>query len=182
MAGTNIVDGVVGTLWLASLVIIARLVHRLSGTRLESAVVASDEIQDSRSITVVSVATLLALAFGGFWLSGEVSTWASSHGVTLPAILVLTTLALVAAQVPAVQRLGGASTLGIYVAYLFLAVIGASCDIKALVEMGHIGGMLLLFVALAVLIHGVIQSGAGRLLRLIRRRWPSPRPPTSAAP
>lgn len=166
MAGTNIVDGVVGTLWLASLVIIARLVHRLSGTRLESAVVASDEIQDSRSITVVSVATLLALAFGGFWLSGEVSTWASSHGVTLPAILVLTTLALVAAQVPAVQRLGGASTLGIYVAYLFLAVIGASCDFRALMEMGHIGGMLLLFVALAVLIHGVIQFGAGRLLRL----------------
>jgi len=107
----------------------------------------------------------------GRWIGGAIMTLVlaailANLGVTLPAILVLTTLALVAAQVPAVQRLGGASTLGIYVAYLFLAVIGASCDFKALMEMGHIGGMLLLFVALAVLIHGVIQFGAGRLLRL----------------
>jgi uncharacterized protein YecT (DUF1311 family) len=56
--------------------------------------------------------------------------------------------------------------LGVYTAYLFLAVIGAGCDFKALADIGDTGGMLLLFVLAAPLVHGLILFGAGRLLKL----------------
>jgi uncharacterized protein len=55
--------------------------------------------------------------------------------------------------------------LGMFGSYLFLAVIGAGCDFEALAGLGRIGGMLVLFVALALLIHGLVQFGAGRLFR-----------------
>ena len=56
--------------------------------------------------------------------------------------------------------------LGVFGSYLFIAVIGASCDFEALAGLGRTGGMLVLFVALALLIHGLVQFGVGRLLRL----------------
>jgi hypothetical protein len=65
-----------------------------------------------------------------------------------------------------VHRLGGARTLGVFGSYLFLAVIGASCDLEALAGLGPIGGLLMLFVVLVLLIHGAVQFGLGRLLRL----------------
>jgi len=84
----------------------------------------------------------------------------------VPAILILTMLALLLAHVPAVQRLGGARMIGLFAAYLFIAVIGASCDFEALAGLGRTGGLLVLFVALVLLVHGLVQFGAGRLLRL----------------
>jgi len=56
--------------------------------------------------------------------------------------------------------------LGVFGSYLFLAVVGASCDLEALAGLGRVGGLLVLFVALVLLIHGLVQFGLGRLLRL----------------
>ena len=84
----------------------------------------------------------------------------------VPAILILTMLALLLAHVPAVQRLGGARMIGLFAAYLFIAVIGASCDFEALAGLGRTGGLLVLFVALVLLVHGLMQFGVGRLLRI----------------
>jgi uncharacterized membrane protein len=166
MAAVNIVDSVVGSLWIAALVILARLLQRLDGTRPAQAVAVGEEPHDTRRVSVAGLAALLALAFGAFWLSQQLAAWTSQRGLAVPAILVLTSLALVLAQVPAVHRLGGARMLGVYTAYLFLAVIGAGCDFEALGELGDVGSLLLLFVLVLLLIHGLIQFGAGRLLRL----------------
>ncbi len=165
-AATNVADSVVGTLWLAALVVLVQLLHRLLGTRPESAAIDAAQIEQPRPLNLVGLGLLLALAFASLSLSQRLSTWTAEFGAQVPSILILTTFALLAAQIPAVHRLGGARMLGVFGSYLFLAVIGAGCDFEALAGLGQIGGMLMLFVALVVLIHGLVQFGAGRLLRL----------------
>ena len=165
-AGVNVADGIGGTLWLTALVMLVQLLHRLCGTRPDPACLDKLEAEDIRPVTVSSIGGLLALAFASFWISQQLSDWTADRGLRIPAILILTTLALLMAHVPAVQRLGGARMLGLFAAYLFIAVIGASCDFEALAGLGRTGGLLVLFVALVLLVHGVVQFGVGRLLRL----------------
>ena len=81
-------------------------------------------------------------------------------------VLILTTIALVLAQIPAVARLQGTRLLGMFAVYLFLAVIGAFCDLVRLAEMGGTGFLLLGFAATLVVVHGVVTFGAARALRL----------------
>jgi len=47
-----------------------------------------------------------------------------------------------------------------------VAVAGTCCDIGALARMGGLGAMLLLFVILAVLIHGLVVFGLGSWIGL----------------
>ncbi len=86
--------------------------------------------------------------------------WTAARGARIPAILILTTLALLIAQLPAL-RLGGANMLGTYGAYLFLAVIGAYCDLGELAKLGELGALLMLFVTIALSLHGLIVFAAG---------------------
>ena len=165
-AATNVADSAVGTLWIAALVLLVQLLHRLLGTHPEPTVMEAEQIEDTRPVNLGSLGMLLALAFGAFWLSQRLSGWSAESGTRVPAILILTTLALLVAHWPAAQRLGGARMLGMFGSYLFIAVVGASCDLEAVAGLGRIGGLLVLFVALVLLIHGLVQFGLGRLLRL----------------
>lgn len=165
-AATNVADGVAGTLWIAALIVLVQLLHRLLGTRPEPAVLAAGAIEDARPVSLGGVGLLLALGLGSLWLSQRLSAWTAETGAEVPAMLILTTVALLVAHIPAVHRLGGARMLGMFGSYLFLAVVGASCDLAALAGLGRVGGLLVLFVVLVLLIHGFIQFGVGRLLRL----------------
>jgi len=165
-AGVNVADGIGGTLWIAALVMLVQLLHRLYRTRPDPVALETPETEDARPVTVTSVGAVLAMAFASFWISQQLSDWTADKGMRVPAILILTMLALLLAHVPAVQRLGGARMIGLFAAYLFIAVIGASCDFEALAGLGRTGGLLVLFVALVLLVHGLVQFGAGRLLRL----------------
>ena len=77
-------------------------------------------------------------------------------GVFIPSILVVTTIALLLAQLPQIQRLRGANMLGMFGIYLFLVVIGAFCELSALQSIGTLAGQLLLFTFSTVFIHGII--------------------------
>jgi len=165
-AAVNVADGAVGTLWIAALVLLVQLLHQLLRTHPEPTVTDAGEIEDARPVSLVGLGMLLALAFGSLSMSQRLSAWAAELGAQVPAMLILTTLALSVAHIPAVHRLGGARMLGVFGSYLFLAVIGASCDLAALAGLGRVGGLLVLFVVLVLLIHGLIQFGVGRLLRL----------------
>jgi uncharacterized membrane protein len=165
-AATNIADSAVGMAWLASLVVLAQLLNRLSGRQPEPAATDPGPIDNPRPASLASLGMLLALAFAALWVSERISAWTADSGFAVPAMLVLTTIAVLAAQIPAVHRLGGARMVGVFGVYIFCAVIGASCDLEALAGLGRIGGLLVLFVTLAVLIHGLVQFGLGRLLRL----------------
>lgn len=168
-AGANAVDNVATSLWLIALLSLPRLVHRWMGTRPAAA----DQLQPEagpvaapRQLTLGSLAILLAMAFLAYWLSGVIAAALAAAGWSVPTVLILTSMALLAAQLPLVQQLGGAQLLGTYGAYLFLAVIGAYCDLASLVELGRIGGLLMLFVSIAVLVHGLVVFGGGALLRI----------------
>jgi uncharacterized membrane protein len=169
-AAATAVDNVVTVCWLAALLVIPRLIHRFMPHRQradegagEAPAAAHEHVETTPGLR--DLAVLLAMAFGAHWLSLQLSAWTASLGYSVPSILILTTLALIAAQFPMVRRLNGAQMLGTYGAYLFLAVIGAYCDIGALAGMGQLGLMLLLFVSLAVLIHGIVLFGGGLLLK-----------------
>lgn len=168
-ASANAVDNVVTTLWIIALLAIPALLLRWRGTRPARAGepdAPAGAALESPSITLHSLAALLALALAGHWLAQQLAGLSAAAGVPVPSVLILTTLALLAAQLPAVQRLSGALTLGTYGAYLFLAVIGVYCDFGALSGMGWLGLHLLLFVALAVLLHGLVVFGIGSWLRI----------------
>ncbi|QBA64064.1 DUF819 family protein [Muriicola soli] len=82
----------------------------------------------------------------------------------IPSILTITTIGILLAQLPFVNKLHGAHTLGLYLVFLFLAVIGAYCEISSVMELQQIGITLLLFASVAVLIHGALLIILGGLL------------------
>ena len=86
----------------------------------------------------------------------------------IPSILILTTIGILIAQLKFVSNLKGSHSLGIYMVYLFLAVIGAYCELSAVDQLEEIGITLLLFTSLAVLVHGIIFLLIGGL---VYRDW-----------
>lgn len=114
----------------------------------------------------LAMAVPLALTAVAIWLSGLMSAWLEARGVTVPSILIVTTLALIAAQVPAVARLAQANTLGLWGIYLFLAVVGANADLAALVAAGSLTPVLFAYVGIIFVVHAVILFGIGALLKL----------------
>ena len=86
----------------------------------------------------------------------------------MPSILVVTAFGLIAAQFPVVSKLRGARVMAMLSVYLFLAVIGAYCDVGALVEAGELGPRLMLLATTIVVVHGVLAFGLGRLLNISR--------------
>lgn len=177
-AAATVVDHVVTVVWITTLLIMPRLIHKLMRSdtqqRNESDIDQTgdhnndhrnDQGQTDERPAMGDLAILLAMAFAAHWGSLELSAWSASLGFTIPSILILTTVALIAAQLPLVHRLKGTQMLGMYGAYLFLGTLGAYCELSALIELGQLGLLLLLFVGLAVLIHGLILFGGGILLR-----------------
>ena len=112
-------------------------------------------------ITITDISLLLALGFGSMFIGSIVTKYFPQ----IPSILVLTTLALIFAQIPFVQKLKGSKILGLLMIMIFLAVIGAFCDIRALMQNGEVAGTLLLWDTILVLIHGVIIFSIGGLLK-----------------
>lgn len=117
-------------------------------------------IEDRQQVDVGGLALLLALASGAWAVS-----LALQEATGFPAVLTLTTAALVLAQVPALRRIQGARVLGLLAVYVFLAVIGALCDLEALRSLGSVGGVLFLFVSVVLLVHGLVLCLGARLLR-----------------
>jgi uncharacterized membrane protein len=169
-AAATVVDHVLTVVWVTLLLVLPRVLAPLatrsaeirSATRPPGQSAGPDE-----RLTLGSLSLLAALGFGAHAASLALAAWLEARlGFALPPILILTTLALVAAQIPAVAQLPGGQTLGMYGSYLFLAVLGAYCEASALLETGTTGALLFLFVAIALLIHGIVLFGGGLLLRL----------------
>ena len=117
--------------------------------------------EDTEDVHPVDLALVLAIGFGTLWLSNQLAAWTG-----VASILILTVLALVLAQLRWIARLAGTRALGLFAVYLFLCVIGAFCDFRALSEIGGLGLTLLAFTAALVVVHGAITFGAAWLLRM----------------
>ncbi len=121
------------------------------------------DLKDSLHSTVTPVslaeaAALVTLSVGLVWFAGVLAAaW------PVPEILMLTTMVLLVAQVPAIKELSGSAMWGNYLLHLFLAANGAQ---SVIANIFRIGPAVFYFAAATVAVHGIVIFGIGRLLRI----------------
>ena len=112
-----------------------------------------------RSVPIGDAAAMGAIAVGAVWVSGQLGALFPS----IPGVLWLTTIVLIAAQVPAVRRLTGAAMFGNYLLLLFLASNGARSVVANIIAFGP---SVFVFAMITVFLHGIILFGVGLMFRL----------------
>ncbi len=116
-----------------------------------------DSLRRTRNaVGLEQVAILALLALSLVWVSGRLQLLVP----VIPQVLWLTSLAVIAAQVPALQKFHSGPLLGNYLLLLFLAGNGAQSVIANIVS---IGPGVFYFALLTVSVHGVVLFGIGRL-------------------
>ena len=164
-AAINAADNIITTIWIVATLLLPRLLQHVwprGGRKAAAAEVAdTPRLEAKESLRVTDLALLLALGIGTLFVSQLISQWLPA----VPYVLTLTTIALVLAQLPAVHRLRGATVLGYFTVLLFLAVVGAYCDLAALIANGAVAGILLAWVTIIVGVHALIIFGIGGLFR-----------------
>ncbi len=151
-AGTIAVDNVVTTLWIIVTLTIPIFMHKIWKSKKQDA--ANVQPIAKRTESAIDMHSLVWLSFLGV-AAFFVSDLLSDYLPKVPFILILSTLGILLAQIPAVSKLKGSHTLGLFLVNLFLAVIGAYCELSAVGALKEIGVSLLLFTSIAVLLHGI---------------------------
>lgn len=168
-AGAVAVDNIMTAIWMVCTLALPRALWLLRPARkisAESASTSAGEDEDARTLSPLGLALLLGMTSAALWLSDLGAAWLGTVGIAVPSILILTTIALVLAQLPVTRRLTGSRLVGMFFVYLFLAVIGAYCDLGAVNEIGELGLVLFGFVTVLILVHGVLTFGVGALFRV----------------
>jgi uncharacterized membrane protein len=169
-AAINAADNIITTIWMMLTLILPSVFQRYFPRKRKLAPQfenLSDEelrnklLQPANNISLSDIVILLALGLGTMFISEQAALYIKG----LPSILVLTTLALIFAQLPIVQKLQGSRIIGFLLIMLFLAVVGAYCDFKALIDSGAVAGILLLWVTLIVFIHGILIFSIGGIFK-----------------
>lgn len=171
-AGTVAVDNILTAIWMITTLLLPKLLQNWfpRQTKLADHQMTQEEIaaieSEAETIDPLHLGLLLALGTGTLWVSNLTASWLTSQlGINIPAIIILTTVALIMAQLPAVQKIRGAKLLGLFCVYLFLAVIGAFCELAALGQIGALAGVILLFTTIIVVVHGLIIFALGGWLK-----------------
>ena len=171
-AGTAAVDSIFTTIWMIASLSLPKILSRYFTRRMKilpgtEQITREDDLHsDVETISPMDSGVLILLACGSLWISGLMADWLMTTGIEIPSILILTTIALVLAQTRYIQSLNGTKMIGIFLIYLFLAVIGAFCEIGALASLGlDLAWTLTLFIGIIVLIHGVFIFFAGGIMK-----------------
>ena len=171
-AGSIVVDNVVNTAWIALTLVIPRVLLAVWPRRPGAGPVGGggppivDLAAESETLDPRKLAVVLALGGAAMWVSVQASDLLATAGINVPSILIITALALALAQNRTLSRLPGARVLGMYAVYLFLTVIGAFCDLRALSDLGQLGWVLLVFASITVTVHGVLTFGVAWLFKI----------------
>lgn len=166
-AGTIAVDNVITTLWIIATLTLPVVMRRFWKDRIniKSEVNAQNEAHpEDQSIDLFSLMWLLFLGVTVFYISEVISNYIPQ----IPSIITLSTIGILLAQTKFVAGLKGSHSLGLYLVFIFLAVIGAYCELSSVVELKEVGVTLLFFAGLAVFFHGIIVILLGGL---IYRDW-----------
>lgn len=162
-AGTIAVDNVVTTLWIIATltfpIILGRLWRGKPNFKTNTHHT-QDQHPEDETIDLVSLMWLLFLGISAFNIADLIKEFIPQ----IPSILTLSTIGIVLAQTKFIVNLKGSHNLGLYLVFIFLAVIGAFCEISAVAQLKDVGITLLLFAGLAVFLHGVIVIILGGLL------------------
>lgn len=167
-AGANAVDASMTTVWMIVCVAIPRLLDRFSPARAAQTAAALVEVESEQdSVRPVDLAMLFGAGLLAMWVSDELAARSlAAFGREVPSILILTSIALILAQTSFARRFQGGRVLGLFAVYIFLAVIGALCDIEAVVGLGQIALDLTLLVTVIFLIHGAFVFGGAALFKI----------------
>ena len=171
-AGTVAVDNILTALWMIATLLLPKLLQgwfpRQNGEDALSQL-SGEEIRElereDENLDPMHLGWLLALGAGTLFVSDMLAEVLGSRGYPVPSILILTTIALLLAQWPVVQRLSGAKLLGLFSIYLFLAVIGAFCELGALGQIGELAIVLAVFTTTIVVVHGLLIFLSGGILK-----------------
>ena len=164
-AGTIAVDNVVTAVWILVTLVLPMFLSQIWKSKIEHDKISNEQVKISdKGIDLISLAWLTFLGITSFYLS-EILV---QYFPRIPSILILSTIGIGLAQTKFVSNLKGGHDLGLYLVYLFLAVIGAYCEIGAVYQLKEIGFTLLLFTTLAVLLHGILITLIGGL---VYRDW-----------
>ncbi len=165
-AGMTAVDNIITALWMIVTLAVPLAFRRGRKVRGKLGVEVKDVERETESVSVLSLGILLGIGLLALAASDYLTEWFAAAGLAVPSILVLTTLALLLAQVPALHRLAGGQVIGLFFVYLFLAVIGAFCELAALGEIGDLAWRLLVLVTIIVLVHGTLVFGVAYLTKM----------------
>jgi len=169
-AAVNAVDNILTTIWLFMTMLLPPVLQRLFPRKRRTAPeiknLSEEELMSlvttiKVNTTIADISLLLAMGFGTLFLS----TLLTNYIPQIPSILTLTSIALLLAQLPFVQKLKGGKLIGLLLIMIFLAVIGAFCDISALMHSSEVAGILLVWDTVLITIHGIIIFTVGGLFR-----------------
>jgi uncharacterized membrane protein len=163
-AAITAIDNIMTAIWVMATIAIPKMMKKILPTKRQGA--ASNEsyehaLSDIETVNPLSISWLLFIGYGSLFVSQELSKMFKD----IPMVIFMTTIALTLAQIPIIQRIKGNKLMGMLCVYLFLAVIGAYCDIPALIKNGDLALTLITFVLIIVSIHSVFQFGIGYLLK-----------------
>lgn len=170
-AGTVVADNIVTTLWMVITIVIPSVLtplwHRKNKPkRKETSIPDLGIEEDTESLHPVDLALILMIGLFSLWISENLASYLSQFNINIPSILILTVIALILAQFKAIGKLSGTRLLGLGAVYLFLAVIGAHCDVRALADIGMLGVYLTVLMTITVFIHGVIIFGTAWIFKM----------------
>jgi uncharacterized membrane protein len=160
-AGTAAIDNIITAIWMVLTIAIPRALQRIWPRKRMVGGEGKERIQNDFSTKEQITSVNLAFLIGGGILAIQISDWLKVwifewSGVNIPSVLFLTTIALLLAQFRFVRQLKGSKTLGMFSIYLFLAVIGAYCELGAVSNIGSLALTLLAIILIIVLTHGLI--------------------------
>ena len=169
--GVVAIDNIMTAIWMVVTIAIPRLLgslwqHRKPQSFAQPLAGADTDISDTEQISPFEIGMLLFIGFLALWLSDLISNELAEVGFRAPSIVIVSVLALIIAQFPFAQKLRGAQVMGSFCVTLFLAVIGAFCDISALGSIGAIGANLMILVVVIVLVHGLLVFGAAWIFKM----------------
>ncbi len=169
-AGMTAVDNIITALWMVVTLLLPLLFRKGLKQATVSApaqsVAEEHPERDKETVGIFSLSILLSLGLFSLLISNLLAEWLATQGIVIPSILILTTIALLLAQLPALHQLPGGHLLGLFSVYLFLAVIGAYCEFAALSQIGDLAWRLSLLVFIIVSIHGLFTFGAAAIGKL----------------
>jgi uncharacterized membrane protein len=109
-----------------------------------------DDYSEREHVGPLRLGLMLFIGLAAMLLSNLIA-----EQINIPSVLILTTIALVLAQLNVIKKIPGAKMLGMFTVYLFLVVVGAFCEFNALIEVGENAFDILLFTTVIVLVHGI---------------------------
>ena len=162
-AGAIAVDNVITTLWIIITFIFPSLLSIIWRDKMKSKVkneASNATHQKEECVNLNSLIWLIFLGFAAYYVSDFLSRFLTQ----IPSVLILSTIGIVLAQTKFISKQKGSRQLGLYLVYLFCAVIGAYCELGAVSELKEIGIILFQFTSLSVLLHGIITILIGGFL------------------